>query len=92
MKKIAIFASGTGSNATKIVEYFSNHSNIKIALIISNKAKAKVLVMAKSKGIPTLIITRTSFYETENWIIEEKEGTKLEYQGEEKLLLEKIVK
>ena len=66
MKNIAIFASGTGSNATKIVEHFSEHPTIKVALIISNKTTAKVLDMAKSKGIPTLIINRTDFYQTEN--------------------------
>ena len=66
MKNIAIFASGTGSNATKIVEHFSNHPTVKVALIISNKAKAKVLEMAKSNGIPTLLIKRTSFYQTED--------------------------
>lgn len=66
MKNIAIFASGTGSNATKIVEHFSDHATIKVALIISNKTTAKVLDMAKSKTIPTLIINRTNFYQTEN--------------------------
>lgn len=66
MKNIAIFASGTGSNATKIVEHFSNHPTVKVALIISNKAKAKVLEMAASKDIPTLVIKRTNFYQTEN--------------------------
>lgn len=66
MKNIAIFASGTGSNATKIVEHFSEHPAIKVALIISNKATAKVLDMAKSKEIPTLLINRTEFYQTEN--------------------------
>ena len=65
MKNIAIFASGTGSNATKIVEHFNGHTTVKVALIISNKATAKVLDMAKSKGIPTLVINRTDFYQTE---------------------------
>lgn len=70
MKKIAIFASGTGSNAAKIVEYFSHHSNIKVALIISNKAKAKVLAMANHKKIPNLIIKRSSFYQTEDLLVD----------------------
>ncbi len=66
MKNIAIFASGTGSNATRIVEHFNNHPTINVALIISNKKTAKVLDMAKSNSIPTLLINRTSFYKTEN--------------------------
>jgi len=66
LKNIAIFASGTGSNATKIVDHFNKHSTIKVALIISNKKTAKVLDMAKSKNIPTLLVNRTNFYQTEN--------------------------
>jgi len=65
LKNIAIFASGTGSNATKIVEHFNNHATVKVALVISNKATAKVLDMARSEGIPTLVINRTDFYQTE---------------------------
>lgn len=66
MKQIAIFASGTGSNATKIVEHFRNHPTVYVGLVISNKSSAKVLEMAKSNDIPTLLINRTSFYQTEN--------------------------
>ena len=66
MKNIAIFASGTGSNATKIVEHFANNSSIKVALIISNKSTAKVLEMAKANDIPTLLINRSLFYQTEH--------------------------
>ena len=65
MKNIAIFASGTGSNATKIVAHFKGHSTIKVALIISNKATAPVLQMAASHDIPTLLIKRKPFYESE---------------------------
>ncbi len=64
MKNIAIFASGTGSNARKIVEHFRKNETIKVALIISNKATAKVLDMAKDNNITTLIINRTDFYKS----------------------------
>jgi len=66
LKKIAIFASGTGSNATKIVAHFRNHPSISIGLIISNKSTAKVLKMATANNIPTLLINRTDFYQTES--------------------------
>jgi phosphoribosylglycinamide formyltransferase-1 len=66
MKHIAIFASGTGSNATKIVEYFRDNENIKVSLIVSNKATAGVLEMAKANDIPTHLISRTDFYKTED--------------------------
>lgn len=65
MKKIAIFASGTGSNATKIVAHFKNHPSISVALIISNKATAPVLQMADTHHIPTLLLNRKAFYESE---------------------------
>ena len=66
MKHIAIFASGTGSNATKIVEYFAGNENIKVSLIVSNKADAAVLKMAAENDIATSVITRAEFYQTEN--------------------------
>jgi len=72
LKNIAIFASGTGSNAKKIVEHFSNQESIKIALIVSNKATAKVLDMARENNIPTLIINRTDFYQSESLLIDFK--------------------
>lgn len=65
MKNIAIFASGTGSNARKIIEYFADHPRIRVALVVSNKATAPVLAMAADHGIPTLVLSRARFYETE---------------------------
>lgn len=69
MKHIAIFASGAGSNARKIIEYFDNPYNngygqIKVSLIVCNVPNAGVLEIAKEKGIPTLLIDRASFKTT----------------------------
>ncbi len=62
---VAIFASGAGSNAKKIIEYFENKSTpVKISLIVCNVPGAGVLDMAKSKGIPTLMINKTEFAST----------------------------
>lgn len=66
MHQIAIFASGTGSNAKKIVEYFKGHPNIKVSLVVSNKGNAPVLEMARSNNIPTLVINRDDLYNSEN--------------------------
>ena len=65
MHRIAIFASGTGSNARKIIEYFKNKPDITVNLVLSNKANAPVLDMAQDHGIDTLTLTRKAFYETE---------------------------
>ena len=62
---VAIFASGTGTNAKKIIEYFENKSTpVKISLIVCNVPGAGVLDIAKSKGIPTLMINKTEFEST----------------------------
>jgi folate-dependent phosphoribosylglycinamide formyltransferase PurN len=62
---VAIFASGAGSNAKKIIEYFENKSTpVKISLIVCNVPGAGVLEIAKSKGIPTLMINKEEFAST----------------------------
>ena len=62
---VAIFASGAGSNAKKIIEYFENKSTpVKISLIVCNVPGAGVLDIAKSKGIPTLMINKAEFSST----------------------------
>jgi folate-dependent phosphoribosylglycinamide formyltransferase PurN len=62
---VAIFASGAGSNAKKIIEYFENKSTpVKISLIVCNVPGAGVLDIAKSKGIPTLMINKAEFTST----------------------------
>jgi len=61
---IAIFASGGGSNALKIIEHFKDSSVGRVALVVSNKRNAGVLAIAEAYGIPTHIIERQGFYET----------------------------
>jgi phosphoribosylglycinamide formyltransferase-1 len=70
-KRIAIFASGSGSNAQKIAEYFKNHPTIEVALVVSNKADAGVLDIAKSFGIETYVIpSKAEFTQTETLLQE----------------------
>ena len=62
---IAIFASGAGTNARKIIEYFENKGlRIKVSLIVCNVPGAGVLEIAKEKGIPSLMINKTDFTAT----------------------------
>ena len=65
MKNIAIFASGTGSNAKKIVAHFAGNEKARVALIVSNRSKAPVLQMAKEAGIDTFVLDRAAFYGSE---------------------------
>lgn len=57
-KNVAIFASGAGSNAQKIIEHFKNSEKIKVALVVSNKKDAGVLHIAEANAIETLIISK----------------------------------
>jgi phosphoribosylglycinamide formyltransferase-1 len=69
--RIAIFASGGGSNAQKIAEYFKTHPAIEVGLIVSNKADAGVLAIAQNMGIDTYVIpSKKEFTETENLLQE----------------------
>jgi phosphoribosylglycinamide formyltransferase 1 len=63
MKKIAIFASGSGTNAENIIKYFTNNQLVKIEIILSNKPDALVLERAKKYNIDTFVFKRSDFYE-----------------------------
>ncbi|MCK9401052.1 MAG: phosphoribosylglycinamide formyltransferase [Bacteroidales bacterium] len=65
MKKIAVFASGSGTNAQNIAEYFLVVRDIRVSLVLANKPDAFVLERAKKLGIPSLVFTRKEFYESE---------------------------
>jgi len=70
MKRIAIFASGTGSNAQKILSHFKTSNKIDVALIVSNKTNAGVLNFAKEYSVPTLIIDREKFLKGDSYVPE----------------------
>ena len=64
MKHIAIFASGTGTNAENIIRYFSTGRNAKVSLVLSNRSHATVLKRAAALGTETCFFDRAQFYET----------------------------
>jgi phosphoribosylglycinamide formyltransferase-1 len=64
-RKIVIFASGSGTNAQRIIEYFSGNPQITVSLILSNKPDAYVLERAKILNVPSVVFNRHSFYETD---------------------------
>ena len=77
MKRIAIFASGAGTNAAKIIEYFTLQNNkvsIEVALIVCNKLTAGVLQIAANSNISTLIIEKETFFRTDAYINKLKEA------------------
>ncbi|MFN0173754.1 MAG: phosphoribosylglycinamide formyltransferase [Saprospiraceae bacterium] len=76
--KLAIFASGGGSNARKIIEHFKDSTVGRVALVVSNKRNAGVLTIAETHEIPTQIIERQGFYETEE-ILEILKAHKIDF-------------
>ncbi|HYH16791.1 MAG TPA: phosphoribosylglycinamide formyltransferase, partial [Flavisolibacter sp.] len=66
--RIAIFASGAGSNAHKIIQHFKDHPVIEVALIVCNKPGAGVLAIAQKEGISTLLIERETFFRGDGYV------------------------
>ncbi len=58
MIRLALLASGSGSNAEKIMEHFQNSSKAQVALVASNKIDAFVLERAKKFDVPTFTFSR----------------------------------
>lgn len=56
--KLCIFASGTGSNAQKIIDYFRNRHDVNVDLIVSNKSTAGVIDIAKTENIEYKILAK----------------------------------
>ena len=72
MKNIAIFASGSGSNAEKIMEYFENSKEVKVVLVLSDNQNSGVLLRANKFEIETKIISRLELKSPKKALIELK--------------------
>lgn len=64
MKRIVVFASGSGTNTQQIVEYFKG-KKVEVSLIVCNNPEAYVFKRAENYGIPSLLINRESFYRSD---------------------------
>jgi phosphoribosylglycinamide formyltransferase 1 len=73
MKQIAIFASGAGSNAKRIIDHFRHHPAIKVCLIACNKPGAGVLDIAEKEQIPFIIIDKEKFFRGNAYVDELEE-------------------
>ena len=58
---IAIFVSGSGTNCENIIRHFADHSDVNIALVLSNRADAYALVRAKKYNVPTVVMPKAEF-------------------------------
>ena len=68
--RISIFASGTGSNAAKIIDYLHDNPLIRIALIVCNKPGAGVISIAANNHIPVLMIEKERFFREDGYLPE----------------------
>ena len=75
MKKIAIFGSGSGSNAENIFLHFRNNKNIKVAVFLCNRADAGLVERGKKLGVRTIVFDKKELYESDrilNILLDEK--------------------
>src|ERR1700712_5475628 len=73
--RLAIFASGSGTNAGSIMDYFREHRAIEVALLLSNNPQAYALERAKKTTAPTRIFVKGDFRESDRviqWLREAK--------------------
>jgi phosphoribosylglycinamide formyltransferase 1 len=73
--RIAILASGSGTNAEQIMLHFQKHDSIEVALVLSNKQDAFVLERAKKFGVTSKVFNRQQFKEIDqvlNWLNENR--------------------
>lgn len=68
MKNIAIFASGAGSNARKIIDHFRHSGLAKVTLILSNKAEAGIFRIAEEEQIPAVLIDKEAFFRGDRYV------------------------
>lgn len=71
MSKLAIFASGNGTNAEAIMTFFEKNPDMgEVAVVISNNSKAYVLERAKNHGVDSFVFGRSVFYEDPKQILD----------------------
>jgi phosphoribosylglycinamide formyltransferase-1 len=69
VKKIAIFASGSGTNAENIVRYFKDIQDISVDVILTNNPEAKVIKRAEKLSVERVVFNKAEFY-TQDTVLE----------------------
>ncbi len=64
-KNIVILASGSGSNAQRLLEHFEHHPDIRVAALFSNNPNAYALKRAETYHVPALLFSREEFYKSD---------------------------
>ena len=66
MKRIVIFASGSGSNAENLIKFFQNSDNVSVIQVLTNNPHAKVLERCKNLNVSALSFNKIAFRESED--------------------------
>jgi phosphoribosylglycinamide formyltransferase-1 len=69
IRRIAVFASGSGTNAQNIIDYFTDNQHIEVSCLLSNKPTSYALTRAKNLGVEAICFTREQFYQTP-WVVD----------------------
>lgn len=68
--KIAVAASGAGSNAEKMIQYFKTSAVAQVELVICNKPGAGVIAIAEKEGVPVLFVEKERFFRGDAYLAE----------------------
>jgi phosphoribosylglycinamide formyltransferase 1 len=66
IRRLAILASGNGSNAQRLMEHFFSHPSVRVTLLLSNNPEALVLERARKMHVPVVTFSREDFYHTQH--------------------------
>ncbi len=77
MNKLAIFASGSGTNAQNIIEHFECKNNYQIQIVVTNKDNAYVLERAKRLGVKSVVMTKEQL--TSEDVVKLMKSEKIDY-------------
>ena len=77
MKRIAVFASGSGTNAENFINYFRQSDSADIALILSDNPRARVLERAAKYSVPTVVFSREDLHSGK--VLDKLEKNKIDF-------------
>jgi phosphoribosylglycinamide formyltransferase-1 len=66
--QLAVFASGTGSNAQMLIDYFNRSASARVTLVVCNKPGAGVVSIADKANIPVLLIEKERFFRSDGYV------------------------
>ncbi len=66
MKRIVIFASGSGTNAENLIRFFHNRDNVSVVKVLTNNSRAKILKRCKELDVSTLSFNKEAFSQSNN--------------------------